>query len=499
MPRRNSPNIAFQRPEYTDLMPRWERIKDCVAGEATIKLKKDTYLPRPNPDDKSTENQTRYDQYLARAVFYNTTARTLNGLVGQVVSEPAKIELPALLKPLEEDIDGGGVSLLQQSNKALALTVAHGRAGLMVDYPRVEKAATRAELVAKKVRPTVTLIEPWDIINWRVRVVGGEVKLSLVVIAEQYVTNDDGFEQTWDPQWRVLRLDEDNLYVIDEWIKDPDHQDEFIIKKLTDGQPATYYPVNSKNQRFDYIPFTFLGTTNNDPTPDLPPLYDLACLNVAHYRNSADYEEACYIVGQPTPHFGGLTEDWVKTVLKGRVELGSRAAVLLPEGGTAGLLQASENSMPKEAMEAKERQMVALGAKLVEQKTVQRTATEATMDKAAETSILASIAKNVSAGYTDALMFSLAFLDASSKEKILFELNTNFRSDGMTAQERAQLASEWMQGAITDEEYRSALSRVGVATEKFDDWNDKRETQLMSRPLMPLPEKKSDAEKAKTE
>jgi len=38
----------------------------------------------------------------------------------------------------------------------------------------------------------------------------------------------------------------------------------------------------------DDVPFTFIGATNNDCTPDLPPLYDMAVL----YRNSADYEEA---------------------------------------------------------------------------------------------------------------------------------------------------------------------------------------------------------------
>jgi hypothetical protein len=140
----------------------------------------------------------------------------------------------------------------------------------------------------------------------------------------------------------------------------------------------------------------FIGSENNDANPDNPNMYDLASLNIAHYRNSADYEEACYIVGQPTPVLTGLTEQWYKDILGGCVNFGSRGGIPLPVGASADLLQASENTMIKEAMEIKERQMVALGAKLVEQKQVQRTAFETKVEATSEGSILSSSAKNVS-------------------------------------------------------------------------------------------------------
>ena len=59
------------------------------------------------------------------------------------------------------------------------------------------------------------------------------------------------------------------------------------------------------------IPFSFVGADNNDATVDESPLYPLAQLNVAHYRNSADYEQSLFIVGQATPVFTGLTDEWV--------------------------------------------------------------------------------------------------------------------------------------------------------------------------------------------
>lgn len=492
--KRNGPNIAWQRPEYVDLLPRWNLIKDCIAGSAVIKAKKTQYLPQPNPTDKSAENEARYAQYLQRAVFYNFTARTLNGLVGQVMSEDPALELPAVIEMMKDDIDGGGVSFVQQSSRALALVTAHGRGGLLVDYPKVEGATTQAQLKAGEVRPTIALVEPWDVINWRVVQVGGKAKLALVVIAEQYVTNDDGFEQQWDPQWRVLRLDEQGLCVVEEWIVDPNNKDEFIIKPLKPDGQAQYAPTDSKGQRLDYVPFQFLGAVNNDPNPDLPPLADMAELNVAHYRNSADYEEACYICGQPTPVFAGLTEGWVKDVLKGSIQLGSRSAVPLPEGGTAQLLQVEENSMPKEAMKDKEAQAVALGAKLVQTQDVQRTATEVNADRAAETSTLATIANNVSEGYEKAFGLALAFVDVSQvpedgsdTKTITVELNTDFVVNHMSPEERAQLIAEWTAGAITDEEMRLNLVRGGVASEEFEKWQTAREEQALTKPVAALP------------
>ena len=498
--KRMSPNIGWTRPEYSDLLPRWNLIRHCVAGEAQVKKQGTLLLPMPNPTDTSAENKARYDQYLQRAVFYNVTKRTLDGLVGQVMSEDPVFTVPDVLAQLEDDLDGGGVSFCQQANKALALVTAHGRAGLLVDYPYVAGAATQADLQSGNVRPTVQLVEPWDVINWRVQHVGGKAVLTLVVIAEQYVTDDDGFQQQWDPQWRVLRLDEDGLLLVEEWIKDPNNPAEFILKPVpsleADAEDgiAQFMPTDSSGKRLDYVPFTFVGAVNNDPTPDLPPLYDLAILNLAHYRNSADYEEACYIAGQPTPVFAGLTESWVKDVLKGSVQLGSRGAVPLPVGGTASMLQASENGMPKEAMKDKEAQMVALGAKLVQDTKVQRTATEVTADKAAETSVLATIACNVSEAYETALGFALAFVDVSQvpvddsdNESIEVELNTNFVANRMNAQERAQLIAEWQAGAITDEEMRTNMIRAGVATEDFEAWKAAKEAEALTKPIAALP------------
>lgn len=458
------PNVKFMREEVKKLLPQYDLISDCIEGERTIKRKKDKYLPRPNAEDTSKENIARYEAYLNRAVFYNVSQRTLIGLAGQVFSKEPVIELPAALEVVNIDANGGGISLTQLAKRSVEQTLSLGRAGLFVDYPRTEGNVSKAELEKGDIRPTINVYLAPKIINWRTKVRGAKEVLSLVVLEEKYVMMDDGFEMKEDTQYRVLRLEED-VYTV-------------IIWRSTNGganfqQAETYTPTDASGKTLNEIPFTFMGSSNNDEQPDLPPMYDLCALNIAHYRNSADYEESCYIVGQPTPYFAGLTTEWVTNVLKGRIPLGSRAAVPLPENGSAGLLQAEPNTMPFEAMEHKEKQMVALGAKLVENADVQRTATEANMDNVTETSALVSSAKNVSAAFKFALEWCAVFVGIP-ETGIKFELQTDFAISRMSAEQLAQVVSQWQANAITYTEMRDVLRKNGIAT--LDDNKAKQET-----------------------
>lgn len=460
-------NVAFIRPELAKLLPQYYLIRDCLAGEPTVKAARMTYLPKPNASDTSAENAARYDAYLTRAVFYNVCRRTLAGLVGQVfVSDPV-ITLPPLLAVLEQNASGTGVSLLQQSKRTLSDALAYGRAGLFVDYPATEGAATLADLQSGRVRPTITAYAPTEVINWRLTERGAEEILSLVVLLESYVYSDDGFEMKQAAQFRVLRLEEGSgEYVVQIW-REPQATEWKNAKPPKSGNFEKVFenrPRDASGAPLRDIPFSFVGTHNNDAEPDDPNFYDLASLNIAHYRNSADYEEACYIVGQPTPVLTGLSEEWVNGVLKGAVSFGSRGCIPLPTGADAKLLQASENTMIKEAMEQKERQMTALGAKLIEQKQVQRTAFEAKVESTSEGSILSSTAKNVQAAYENALRWCARFAGVSDAA-VGFEINTDFDIARMTEQERAQVIKEWQSGALTFEEMRAILRKAGAATE----------------------------------
>lgn len=461
------PNVGYTRPEVTALMDKWDLVEDCMQGEHAVKARADLYLPRPNPTDTSVENTARYDQYLARAVFYNVTKRTLDGLVGQVFSRDPIIEMPNdSMQVLIANADGEGVSLDQQAKKSLSATLGFGRVGLLVDYPITVGPTTVAQMKNGEIHAVVKQYMPKSIINWRHITRGAKKILSLVVLKEESGVSDDGFEITNKNQWRVLQLIGD-VYTVTTW--EQNEETEFF------EETGRFVPKDSKGVPFNEIPFFFVGVMNNDASPDLPMLYDLAVLNIAHYRNSAEYEDSCYMVGQPTPFFAGLTEKWVKDVFKGTIHLGSRAAIALPQGATAGLLQVAPNSMPFEAMGHKEGQMIALGAKLIEQNNVSQTLGETQIDESSEASVLATAAKNVSAAYSAALKICARMMGVPDKD-VTYSLNTDFPASRLTPNERNQLILEWQAGAITRTEMRAGMRKAGVAILDTDDYKKELES-----------------------
>jgi hypothetical protein len=456
------PNVSYMRPEVVKALPRWDLIADCLEGEDAIKAKADKYLPVPHAEAGGTTQDARYASYIMRAVFYGVTARTLTGLVGQVFGRDSVITLPEGLLQLVEDVEGTGTGLEQQAKKALEYVLSFGRGGLLADYPKTSGTVTKAQIESGEMRPIIKLYDPRNIINWRTKKVGAKTLLCLVVLRETVDVEDDGFETKTAVAYRILKLTEANVYTVELYREETNNGKTVVVQH---EPPIT--PTKADGSTFNVIPFTFFGPENNDADMDASPLYSMATLNIAHYRNSADYEDACFIAGQPTPVFSGLTEEWVKNVMNGKVFLGSRGGIMLPKDGSATMLQAQPNMMPKEAMDMKEGQMRALGAKLVEERSIRRTATEATQDEAAQTSILSSATKNVTAAYKNALVWAQMFAPNAAGE-VIFTLNSDFDLSNMTPQERQQLIAEWQAEAITFGEMRSALRRNGVATEDDD-------------------------------
>lgn len=477
----SGPNVGFTRLEVSRKLPKWNLVDNCVEGQESVKAQGETYLPKPDGNLDPVKNASNYEKYLTRAVFFPSTSRTLDGLVGQVFAKNINTDLPPSLANLKNDVDGSGTTLEQQGKQTLETVIKKGRAGLLADFPTLETGTvvTRADIESGRVRPRVILFQPEEIINWREMTIGGETQLSLLVLLETKDISSDKFEVEIAPRWRVYELGESGVEV-SIWRLKSEIEDDFPFpayaqQKFQDDstdyemevEPA--FVFGSDGLPLQEIPFSFVGSLNNDSTVDEPPLYPLASLNIAHFRNSADYEQSLFIAGQPTPVFTGLTDQWVTDHIKGQVMLGSQNAVSLPPGSSAELLQASANSMPMEGMKHKEELMKAIGAKLIEPGVANGTATEAEIREAGETSILSSVAKNVSAAYEMAFRFCSYFGEPVEPENILIQLNSDFSMLGLSAGERQEIMVAWQGGILTWAEVREVYRRKGIATTPDDE------------------------------
>lgn len=484
-----APKVDHIREEVVCLLDDYKMVDDFLGGPSVVRKAGEAYLPMPEPvlstdtETKKSKKQARYSSYKTRAVFYDVTAKTLGALVGQIFAKDTVISLPETMLHLVDDVDNAGTTLEQQAKKVVNLVVGRGRSGLLVDYTNVvalkeakgepvedeagqpDTEVTKADLEKGGMRSKIVHFDHKQIINWRTGVNNGKTVLTLVVLHSRITEEDDGFEEVKGDRWLELRL-VDGFYRMTTW------------KKGTGGNAfeveSSVQPKDSTGAPFEYIPFYPIGWETNDIEPDTIPLLGIAELAAGLWRNSADYQENVFYTGQSTPWFGNLTTDWVKTAMKDGVRLGAREAVLLPEGGTAGLLTAPANTQVKESMDMLLQQLVALGAKLVEPDGQVKTATEASGDLATANSVLSSSASNVSAAYVEALRTCARFEgveipeDENDEDALDFQLNTDFAMSRMTPQERQVLLAEVQGGLLTWKEGRNALKRAGIAYEDDD-------------------------------
>jgi Domain of unknown function (DUF4055) len=464
--------VDYIKQELKNVLSIYKKIKDCICGEKAIKEASIEYLPIPNCEADPIENKIRYNSYLLRAVFYNVTKRTLLGLVGQVFQKDSLLEYPEIFANVVKNADGSGVSLIQLSKRALIYTVAYGRCGLFIDFPVSKEYVSRSDIENGYFSPTIKVYEPWNIINWKTEKIGSKEQLVLVVLQENYFEQTNTFEEIEKTRYRVLNLgnpivaDENNnllkinerIYYVELW----DFNKKYYVSD-------TFIPKDSTGNFIKEIPFTFVGSENNDCEIDVAPLADIAELNISHYRNSADYEENCFTSGQSTVWASGLTKDWVDDVLKGKLAMGSRGGIMLPPNASVGIIQAKESGMLKEAMDTKERQMVAIGARLIQEKSVQRTATEVVMESSSEISILASCAKNVSEAFLFALKKAAMFI-SNEKQEFKFELNTAFNVANFVTSDVNYLITLFDKKLITISEVRDLLTKLEIAKLDFSEF-----------------------------
>lgn len=448
----------------------WRMIDDACEGEQAIKKGGERYLPSVNPQDISTENADRNEQYKARASYYNATGRTKAGLIGVAFSKDATVTLPPGLDYLLTNANGDGIGLEQLAQKSLGRVCSLGRAGLFVDYPATSGQMSKSETAGKGA--TILHYHPRNIINWDAETVDGITRLSLVVLREASTFREPGeFRHTDSLRYRVLEL-VDGVYQVRV----------FDQNKEGFAETDNYQPTNSSGQHWNEIPFTFIGSENNDSEFDPAPLADLSFLNIAHYRNSADLEESSFIAGQPTLVISGLNQNWYEANLKGKVYIGARGGLPLPKDADAKLLQAAANNLPLELMKHKEEQMVKIGARIM-MPGVNVTATATNSSDKSAYSVLSLCCANTSAAMAKCLVWCGQYMGVTGVSK--YEISRDFVTAQLTSQDLLALIQLWQSGTTAKSDVRWLLRKFEVIDPERTDEDIDDDLNNEPVPLMP--------------
>ena len=173
---------------------------------------------------------------------------------------------------------------------------------------------------------------------------------------------------------------------------------------------------------------------------------------------------------------------------------------------TAGFLEYTGQGLTtfERAMDRDERLMAILGARLLEtQKRVGETSEAIELRQSGENSVLGSLAVSVGMSLTQVMRWAYwwnsteEWPDEVTRDQVAMELNTDFSTKGLSAQEITALVQAWQSGALsrdsmmelfrrgevlpegrTNEEEASLIQRSAVSGQRSEDGRQRTEGML---------------------
>lgn len=437
----------------------WQKNQDCRDGERAVKnsINQKIYLP-PLSGHYTSNSQLDvniYLRYIVYAVYFNATGRTVDGLRGMIFRKPPIYQIPEKIKFIDDNVDLKNQSLIDFVKCVTEQVIIKNRVGVLVDFPAVDTAnMTLARYEQENIRPYLTLYNAEYILNWREEKINNIYQTAFVSLVEYtYESGISEFETQLVEILRILDFDENGYY----------RQRKYKRYEATSGTAGSpweeVFSINPKvnGKKTKLIPFYCI--TKNGISWEIKPsvVNDLCDLNIAHYRNSASYENALILTGNPTPCLSGYISDDNETLT-----LGSSKALLFKDGGNSWFLQLGSDGLAaiEKAMSDKANQMALLGARIIApEKRQVETAETASIHRAGEQSVLTDIAQSVSKSLEKIIKKIGEWVNLSEKqiEEIKFELNTDFLPASMSEGKLRELTKTWQSGGISDIEYFNQL------------------------------------------
>ena len=326
-----------------------------------MRAAKEIYLKRWPQED-----QASYQYRLDTSTLFNAFARTIDNMASKPFAEPLKwTNIDPVVEGWFDNIDLQGNNLHVFAQDIFRAGLAYGLTHVLVDYPTTVDdqgrsiAPTLADERAMGARPYPIHIKPSSILGWISEKVKGVETLVQVRIAE-CVNEPDGEFATKDIEqvrvltpgtWQVYR---ESTNAVDGWVL------------FEEGVTS-----------LDYIPLVTFYTRRTGFMQAIPPLSDLADLNVQHWNSSSDQFSILHTARVPILAIIGTDDDT-------KIVVGAKAALMLPLGADAKFVEHSGAAISagRESLKDLEEQMRTMGAELLVANPGDMTATQSSIDTA---------------------------------------------------------------------------------------------------------------------
>jgi hypothetical protein len=382
-------------PARLRMLTLWRRARDLAAGQDAIVAARETYLPR-----HAAEDLEDYQIRLSHAELFNGFRRVVRAGVGLIHHTDPTLsdDAPEEFRQDWENIDGRGTAGPVFARRLTDDALITGVAGIVVDYAALPAQTTvdAATEDSLGLRPYWVAIGAEQLVSWRFASVNGRTVLVQLVLLEVVEVPVGRFGVGYQTQYRVFSRDVtegvDTNGVKVTTVSSTVRWELWV--KYDEKKPARLYR-HGVMMGIDEIPFAPLVVGNDaDGFECVPPLNDLAVVNLAHYRLQTDRNHLMHIGCVPIPVRTGYKDD----LQSGRTTVGPNTLMDLPKDATFAYVEITGASFePSEKdLAQKESRMGALGmAFLAPQTRAAETAEAKRIDATAQNADLSTVAQAV--------------------------------------------------------------------------------------------------------
>jgi len=409
--------------------PHWGLIETLLGGTYKIRKGHRKYLPQ-----EPREQDISYDARLLRSVLAPYYVRLERMLAGMLTRKPVRLDdVPDVIREQLFDVDLQGNDLQTWLFAASRICIRYGHVGVLVDAPAAGQNG----------RPYWVTYTPREILGFRTELKDGKQELAQLRLAEKIVVPDGLYGEKQVEQVRVLTPGAFEIH-------QKDQKGDFVI-------------VDEGTTSLSEIPFSVAYSNRMGVLESLPPLADIAELNLQHYQVQSDLSNQLHISAVPMLALFGFP------AAAEEISAGPGEAMALPENSDARYIEPAGNSYEAQfkQLDRIAEQINALGlASILGSKLSAETAEAKRIDRSQGDSTMMVVAQQMQDLIDNCLRFHAEYMQERTAGSSL--VNRDFMGIRLDPQEIQALLQLYTAGTITQETLLLQLEAGEVLGDDFD-------------------------------
>lgn len=440
----NDPNTS-----WVNMEPHWGLIETLLGGTYKIRKGHRKFLPQ-----EPRELDEAYDNRLQRSVLAPYYVRLERMLAGMLTRKPVRLDdVSDVIREQLFDVDLQGNDLQTWLFQASRISIRYGHVGVLVDAPASGENG----------RPYWVSYTPRDILGWRAELKDGKQELTQLRLQEKILVPDGLYGEKQVEQVRVLTPGAFEIH-------QKDQQGDFKV-------------VDEGRTSLSEIPFSVAYSNRMGVLESIPPLADIAELNLQHYQVQSDLSNQLHISAVPMLAIFGFPQSAEE------ISAGPGEAISLPSESDAKYIEPAGNSYDAQfrRLEQIASQINELGlAAVLGSKLVGETAEAKRIDRSQGDSTMMVVAQQMQDMIDNCLRFHAEYMQESNAGSSL--VNRDFMGTRLEPLEIQALLQLYTAGTITQETLLLQLEAGEVLGDDFDVENELEATQNGGLTEMNTPE-----------